>query len=108
MHGHAAARHQDVRAAEQALLAQVERRPSWIRLPLGSSAAPVLAYEKQRAAAAAPSMSIQLSTRVAPVWAEMAYSSSLRSPRVFGQRLQARGAMLEVQRQQAGRPTRRA
>jgi hypothetical protein len=53
--------------------------PSCSRLPEGSSLAPTPAYANS--VPLPPSMSIQLSVRVAPVWAEIAYSCSLRSPR---------------------------
>jgi hypothetical protein len=48
-------------------------------------------------------MSIQPSARVAPVWAETAYSCFLALVEVLGQRLQAVGALLEIQLQQVAR-----
>ena len=80
--------------------------PSWIRLPLGSSPAPTLAYENS--VPVPPSMSIQPSTRVAPVWAEMAYSSSLRSPRYLASALRRAARCWKSSASRPGRPTRRA
>jgi hypothetical protein len=51
--------------------------PSCTTLPDGSSDAPTPAYANS--VPVPPSMSIQPSLRVAPVWREMAYSVSLRS-----------------------------
>src|ERR1700748_1215369 len=80
--------------------------PSWIRLPDGSSLLPMLAYANR--VPAPPSMSIQLSARVAPVWCEIAYSASLRSIRNLASAFRRAARCWKSSASSAGTPTRRA
>jgi len=70
VHGHALERHADVPPDERAALRQGLGGPLHVERLVGELAAPARCVREQRADA--PSMSTQLSRRVAPVAAEMA------------------------------------
>ena len=92
--------------AKPPFLPSAKAGPSWIRLPLGNSLLPIPAYAKK--VPAPPSMSTQLSTRVAPVWAEMAYRVSLCSPRYLANAFRRCARSWKSSFSRFGRPTVRA
>jgi len=75
-------------------------------LPDGSSLLPMPAYADS--VALPPSMSIQLSVRVAPVCAEIAYSASLCSTRNFASERSRCARCWKSSASSEGKPTRRA
>ena len=95
VHRDAAARHQDVRAGEAALLAQRHRRAFVHQVARGQLVAADAGVREQRAGAALD-VDPAVGARRAGVGARSRRAASLRSFRYFGERLQARGALLEV------------